>query len=75
MYSVTYSLVCGVGDAQLCGSNAFWPSRRDERSGVLIGPCALVGQMACRLLVCAREAIDRTHLVAIKAEPRNEKVE
>ncbi len=70
MYSVTYSLVCGVGDAQLCGRNAFWPSRRDERSGVLIGPCALVGQMAC-----AREAIDRTHLVAIKAEPRNEKVE
>ncbi len=60
-------------DAPTCDRIRLWPLRRDDSSRVLIGANgirrsdlrrrnvgALIGQSACRLLACARAAIDRT---------------
>ncbi len=60
-------------DAPQCPRIRLWPVRRDDHSGVLIVATglwrfdlrrrnvgALFGQNACRLLACARAAIDST---------------
>ncbi len=60
-------------DTSKCARIRLWPVRRDDSSCVLIGAAGVwrsdwrrrtvgapIGQSACRLLACAREAIDST---------------